>query len=199
MTAPKQQDREALVQMRLAHLNMIQGVISRMSGFSASAKNFCITVMAALVAVAFQKPIPELIWAGIAVPIFFLLMDAYYLALEKRYRDLYERTASAELTAAGNMSLKASRLTLRRFLESLLSLSVAGVYAVLLVGMSGLMYLAAHGQSGPAPLVSDSRPVRGAIASAGQPVPVTPHRGNAGATSVGTEPVRVSESVGNHQ
>lgn len=49
---------DKLVDLRIAHLNMIQGVISRMSGFSASAKNFCVTVSAAIIAVAFQKPVP---------------------------------------------------------------------------------------------------------------------------------------------
>ncbi len=135
---------ESLVQMRIAHLSMIQGVISRLSGFSASAKNFCITVMAALVAVAFQKPVPALVWAGITVPILFALLDAYYLAQGKRFRDLYEAVSAAPVAIAGEMSLKSRALNSALVLKSMLSLSVGGFYLALLTGMSILLYVAAH-------------------------------------------------------
>lgn len=135
---------ESLVQMRIAHLSMAQGVISRLSGFSASAKNFCITVMAALVAIAFQKPVPALVGAGMAVPILFALLDAYYLAQEKRFRDLYEAVSAAPIAIAGEMSLKPRALNSVLVLKSILSLPVGGFYLALLTGMSILLYMAAH-------------------------------------------------------
>lgn len=144
MSSPPPLAEESLVQMRLAHLSMIQGIIARVSGFSANAKNFCITVLAALVAVAFQKPVPELVWAGIAVPLLFALLDAYYLAQEKRFRDLYEATASRPLASGDDMSLKPASLTAKRIVRAVISWSVLGVYSALLVGMSVLLYIASH-------------------------------------------------------
>ncbi|SLK08725.1 hypothetical protein [Novosphingobium mathurense] len=145
MSSPPPLSEDSLVQMRVAHLSMIQGVISRLSGFSANAKNFCITVMAALVAVAFQKPVPELIWAGVAVPALFALLDAYYLAQEKRFRFLYETASAAPVAMAEDMSLKAQSLDARRLSRAVFSLSVGGFYLALLVGMLLLLYIASHG------------------------------------------------------
>ncbi len=41
-------------QMRLAHLNMIQGIIGRVSWFSATIKNFTVTICAGVTALSFQ-------------------------------------------------------------------------------------------------------------------------------------------------
>lgn len=142
MTAPPSED--ALLQMRLAHLNMIQGIVSRLSGFSANAKNFCITILAALVAVAFQKPVPELIWAGFAVPFLFALLDAYYLAQEKRFRDFYEISSAKSLDQATNLALTPPPLTLQAVTRTVFSGSVFVVYLALLAGMSLLLYVAGH-------------------------------------------------------
>lgn len=178
---------ESLVQMRLTHLEMIQGIISRLSGFSASAKNFCITVLAALVAVAFQKPVPELVWAGVAVPLLFALLDAYYLAQERRFRDLYESTCSAPLSSADVISLSLRPLNGRRIGAAFFSWSVAGVYAALLAGMSILLYLASHGPSEQRP-VGNHRPSAGGPATSDEPSRVSA-RGAAGHTETRAKPV----------
>jgi hypothetical protein len=176
MSSPPPLTEESLVQMRLAHLNMIQGVISRLSGFSAAAKNFCITVLAALVAVAFQKPMPELVWAGVAVPLLFALLDAYYLAQEKRFRDLYEATCSAPLTHGDDMSLKPRPLNAKRVLGAIFSWSVLGVYSALMVGMSVLLYIASHGQSERSSDEGDRRSAGQAAATAPAKPPLVADR-----------------------
>ncbi|MCP1471866.1 hypothetical protein J3E64_003579 [Sphingobium sp. OAS761] len=187
MNSPPSLSEESLVQMRLTHLEMIQDIIARLSGFSANAKNFCITVLAALVAVAFQKPVPELVWAGVAVPLLFALLDAYYLAQEKRFRDLYELTCSAPLSSADDISLKPRSLNARRIGAAFFSWSVAGVYAALLVGMSILLYIASHGPAEHRP-AGNHRPSAGEPATSGEPFGV-PTRGAAGHTEAGPKPV----------
>ena len=123
---------------------MIQGVVSRLSGFSANAKNFCITIFAAIVAVAFQKPLPDLIWAGVAVPCTFALLDAYYLAQEKRFRDFYTSIALAPLDQATMLALEPPRLTLAAIARTVFGRSVFIPYLALLVGMTLLLYVACH-------------------------------------------------------
>lgn len=135
---------ESLVQMRVAHLGMIQSIIARLSGFSANAKSFCITILAALVAVAFQKFAPELIWAGVAVPLVFALLDAYYLALEKQFRTLYSTVCARPLDKSEDLSINPDPLGATDVAKALFSLSVAGVYVPLLLGTSALLYVAAH-------------------------------------------------------
>lgn len=187
MNSPPSLSEELLVQMRLTHLEMIQGIISRLSGFSANAKNFCITVLAALVAVAFQKPVPELVWAGVAVPLLFAMLDAYYLAQEKRFRDLYETTCSAPLSSADDISLRPRPLNAGKIGAAFFSWSVAGVYAALLVGMSILLYIASHGPAEQKP-AGNYRPSAGGPAASDKPSGV-PARGAAGHAETGLKPV----------
>lgn len=153
---------DKLVDLRVAHLNMIQGIISRMSGFSAGVKNFCVTISAAIIAVAYQKQVPMLVWAGAAVVLIFCIMDTYYLGLERRYRELYERVAARPFDQALDMSLKAERLNLSTCFLALRSISVAGFYVLLLIAFVTLLSLANHVQPEPAKatLVGDSGSAR---------------------------------------
>lgn len=142
MTSPNDPPADKLVDLRVAHLNMIQGVISRMSGFSAGVKNFCVTISAAIIAVAYQKQVPALVWAAVAVILIFCIMDTYYLGLERRYRELYEDVAARPFAQAASMSLKAERLNLSTCFRALRSNSVAGFYTLLLIGVVTLLIVA---------------------------------------------------------
>ena len=74
-----------------AHLEIMQGIISRMANNSATAKTWCVTLVAAiLLLVAYTgRPAYSLI---ALLPIgLFLFLDAYYLQLERRYIQAYER------------------------------------------------------------------------------------------------------------
>jgi hypothetical protein len=133
---------EKLVDLRIAHLNMIQSVIGRMAGFSASVKNFCVTICAAIIAVAFQKQIPMLTGAALTVVFIFGVMDTYYLALERRYRDLYERVAARPVQEAEQMSLNAEQLNWVAYFQAARSISVLGFYALLLIGTVALLVVA---------------------------------------------------------
>lgn len=94
------------LQARLAHLAMIQGVIGRMAGYSASVKTFTLTVSAALVAVAFDKDLPVLFYAGTLIAAVFALLDAYYLTIEKSFRDLYAEVADRDWSRAFDLSIR---------------------------------------------------------------------------------------------
>lgn len=72
-----------------AHLQIMQGVISRMAANSTSSKAWCITIVSAILVLVADKSKPEFAFIAL-VPIFlFLALDAYYLALEKAFRDSY--------------------------------------------------------------------------------------------------------------
>lgn len=73
------------------YLDFLQGVITRMNGNSFLIKGWAITLITALFALAAKDARYDFVYIGaIAVPIFWGL-DAYYLSLEKRYRDVYEK------------------------------------------------------------------------------------------------------------
>lgn len=90
---------------QIAHLQMIQSIIERMSTASAVYKGFAATIISG-VSVLSHKDISSsaLLFALTPVLCFFLL-DTYYFQLEKKYRVLYEKVRCGAI--APNFSMKA--------------------------------------------------------------------------------------------
>ena len=79
-----------------AHLSILQDVIRRMASNSASCKNWCIVLVAAmLVLVAAMLVLvartasPDCALLAVIPTLLFCLLDAYYLALEQAFRSSY--------------------------------------------------------------------------------------------------------------
>jgi hypothetical protein len=130
---------------------MIQGVISRMSGFSATAKNFAVTVGVAIVAISFDKGAPALLWAGIAATAVFLLMDAYYHLLEIRFRELYRTTASSSLDQSSDMLLDAPKATAANVWKVCKSITLLPFYVLLLFALGFALHEAYDAQADATP------------------------------------------------
>src|SRR2546426_12383360 len=72
-----------------AHLSIAQSVIQRMATNSASSKAWCITLVSAILVIVANKDKPDYTWLA-AIPTFlFLALDAYYLSLERGFRNSY--------------------------------------------------------------------------------------------------------------
>lgn len=99
---------ESLVALRLAHLSMIQNVISRMSGFSANAKTFTVTIVAGLAAISMQTDVAQLGVIAMIAAITLSLVDTYYLTLEVRFRNFYDEVAARDLDQATNLKITPS-------------------------------------------------------------------------------------------
>jgi hypothetical protein len=78
-----------LLQAKIAHLNMIQTVTTRMAGNSATCKNLCMTIVAALLALYANKQVMEYLYICFVPTVLFFFLDAKYLRLERGYRALY--------------------------------------------------------------------------------------------------------------
>lgn len=78
--------------IRIAHLTMLQGVITRMGGNSFTLKALAATFGSAAVAVMATVEQPSAYYAVAAIipMLIFWLMDAQYLRIERAYRNLYE-------------------------------------------------------------------------------------------------------------
>lgn len=84
-----------------AHLNISQSVIQRMATNSSSCKAWCITLVSAILVIVADKGNPNFtLIAGIPTVLFFTL-DAYYLALERCFRESYN--SFIEKLHAGNI------------------------------------------------------------------------------------------------
>jgi hypothetical protein len=70
---------------------MIQTVIERMGRNSFLLKSWTVGLVAALIGLSAEKSNADFAIIAAGVAVIFGLLDAYYLAVERRYRALYER------------------------------------------------------------------------------------------------------------
>jgi len=73
----------------LKYLTFIQDVITRMNRNVFQLKGWCITIVAALSALAVNNGGLLLLWVAAFSTIPFCLLDAYYLLMERQFRGLY--------------------------------------------------------------------------------------------------------------
>lgn len=128
---------DKLVDLHIAHLNMVQGAVSRMAGFSASAKTFCVTILAAIIALAIQAGTAKLAFGAIVAVVCLGLLDLYYLTLELRFRSEYERIAQRPLSDAADLRIKPAKFTAACFRKAATSLSILLFYIPILLACIG--------------------------------------------------------------
>jgi hypothetical protein len=75
----------------LAHINLLQGIITRLAGNSAACKTWCLTLVTAILSLAGTMKNPALVEVALVPVIVFGFIDTMYLAQERAYRDLYSR------------------------------------------------------------------------------------------------------------
>jgi len=71
------------------HLGIIQGVIQRMGANSTACKTWCISIVSAMLVVMADKAKADLMFLAFLPTFLFMCLDAYYLALEKGFRERY--------------------------------------------------------------------------------------------------------------
>jgi hypothetical protein len=119
---------------------MIQAVIARLSTQSSTIKGWCVTVTAALLGLSANATSPAISLIALYVVISFAVLDAYYLAVERAHRVLYERTVNNEVA---RWSLTVDRPTFGQTFRAMRSPSVAVLYgASLLASAAVTVYIA---------------------------------------------------------
>lgn len=73
------------------HLSIIQNVIQRMASNSSSCKTWCVTLVSAILVIIADKGNPSYAWITIIPILIFFSLDAYYLSLEKGFRNSYNK------------------------------------------------------------------------------------------------------------
>lgn len=126
-----------------AHLGIIQGVIERMAANSASAKTWCITIVSAILVAVADKSKSDYALLALLPTLLFLSLDAYYLGMEKGFRNAYndfvKKVHNGTLTTDDLFSVKPQGATSKLQQEAFKSFSVWGFYLMLV-----LLILIAH-------------------------------------------------------
>src|ERR1700719_692214 len=84
-------------ELRVKHLEMLQATIARMSGQSATLKNYCVTLITAVGGFAITLAKPNVALLALAPIAAFALLDARYLQRERLFRAKYERVRLRQL------------------------------------------------------------------------------------------------------
>ena len=71
------------------HLEIMQGVITRMAENSRSCKVWCVTLVAATLVLVARTGKPEHALIALAPTVLLYVLDSYYLMLERRFRNSY--------------------------------------------------------------------------------------------------------------
>ena len=118
------------------HIKIMQDVIQRMAKNSSACKLQCIvTVAAILLATIVHRP--ESICVSLAPAFIFLILDTYYLALEKRFRESYKsfvcKLAKGKLTTSDLYVVEPSCSMLKTFFCRLCSFSIGMFYGLIII------------------------------------------------------------------
>jgi len=73
----------------MAHITMLQGIISRLAGASASCKTWCLALVSSLVSLAGATHVPAIVGVALVPVVIFGFLDTMYLAQERAYRTLF--------------------------------------------------------------------------------------------------------------
>ena len=114
-----------------AHISMLQGIINRLAGNSASCKTWCLTLVGALVSFAGATHTPAVVTFTLVPVVIFGLLDTMYLAQEEAYRSLFNRVVEAirrREYRIGNVFEAHAAVGLSGFFNALFSWSVLPVY-----------------------------------------------------------------------
>jgi hypothetical protein len=72
------------------HITLLQGIITRLAGNSASCKTWCLTLVAALLSLAGAAHAPGVVHFATVPVVIFGFLDAKYLSHEQAYRHLFK-------------------------------------------------------------------------------------------------------------
>lgn len=134
-------EREAdYTELRVKHLELVQDVIARMSGNSATIKRSSLVVAAAAISVssALGKPLILPFTAGLILV--FAFLDARYLRVERCYRDLYDAVRSEPPGQRPDFRLTppGTSAAAHPIMKLMISWSVAGLYLAMVLFMLAL-------------------------------------------------------------
>ena len=120
-----------------SHLGIMQDVIQRMAENSRSCKVWNITLVSAILVFVARADKPDYVLIALIPTILFLILDTYYLALERAFRESYNdfvrKLHEGSLAASDLFTVAPIGSVPRYFMSSLLSFSIWPFYPTLII------------------------------------------------------------------
>lgn len=119
------------------HLEFVQRVIDRMAANNNFSKAWCITVVSAMLVVVADKDKPKYALLALIPTFLFFMLDVYYLALEKGFRNAHDafvrKLHSGTLTPEDLCSVRPIGRSFELQRSAFCSFSIWGFYLLLTV------------------------------------------------------------------
>lgn len=96
-------------ELRVKHLEMIQAIVARLAQNSFLLKGWAATLVGVLVVLGNRSAEPRFAILAVMPCLAFWALDGYYLALERRYRALYDDVRESPGTANFGMAIDPRR------------------------------------------------------------------------------------------
>ena len=126
---------EKIAELRVKHLEMLQSLITRMAGYGASFKSYCITVATAVIGFAFTLHRPAIAALALLPVIAFGVADAQYLRVERRFRDVFNLVRKEGWDTLPSFDINLASTPEQSFLNAVTSWSIVWFYAPLAAGV----------------------------------------------------------------
>jgi hypothetical protein len=126
---------EKIADLRVKHLEMLQALITRMGGYGASFKSYCITVTTAVIGFAFTLHRPGIAALALLPVIAFSVADANYLRVERQFRAVFNRVRTESWDAMPTFDINLDSATKPSFSSVITSWSIVWFYAPLALGV----------------------------------------------------------------
>ncbi|GAB6395199.1 MAG: hypothetical protein MdMp024_1511 [Bacteroidales bacterium] len=134
---------DKIMEKKIKHLEFIQNVITRMNTNSFLIKGWAITLVSALFALAAKDTNINFVLVSYVVIPAFWVMDGFFIAVERQFRDLYTEVAKKEETDIDfDMdALKYKKEKGRSWIEGIFSQTLIPFYGISIIATLIVMFL----------------------------------------------------------
>jgi len=108
---------DKLADLHMKHLELIQAIVARMANYSATIKNYCLTLTTAVAGYAIAAKVPSIVSLGFLPIVVFALIDSQYLRLERRFRGLHDHVRSEDWSLMPTFEITYQRHRQHHFLQ----------------------------------------------------------------------------------
>ena len=131
------------------HLEIMQGVVSRMADNSRSCKVWCVTLVAAVLFLSARSYGANVALVALAPATLFWVLDAYYLSLERAFRASYDafvaKVHGGSLEVGDLYAVRPSGSVVRGVFRALFRSFAVSSFYLMVVGTIGLAWFAVGG------------------------------------------------------
>lgn len=89
---------DKVAELRVKHLEMVQVIIARIANYSATLKNYCITLTTAIAGFSLTLHRPMVALLGLLPVVMFCTLDAQFLRIERRLRRMFDLIRQGDWT-----------------------------------------------------------------------------------------------------